>query len=96
MESIERNTRKCTIVFLYGELEEIMYVELPKRQREKEVKWSTDVYTDICTAIWYYFRESEKIMEGRCHGDLEAIRQLELKRTIEQNPGAQDPDTGVS
>ena len=29
-------------------------------------------------------------------GDLEAIRQMELKRTIEQNPGAQDPDTGVS
>ena len=27
---------------------------------------------------------------------LEAIRQMELKRTIEQNPGAQDPDTGVS
>ena len=38
---------------LVWRIEEIMYVELPKRQREKEVKWSTDVYTDICTAIWY-------------------------------------------
>ena len=47
---------------LVWRIEEIMYVELPKRQREKEVKWSTDVYTDICTAIWYYLRESEKIM----------------------------------
>ena len=48
---------------LVWRIEEIMYVELPKRQREKEVKWSTDVYTDICTAIWYYLRESEKIID---------------------------------
>ena len=33
-------------------------------------------------------------MEGRRHGDLEALRQMELKRTIDKNPGAQDPDTG--
>ena len=49
---------------LVWRIEEIMYVELPKRQREKEVKWSTDVYTDICTAIWYYLRESEKIIDS--------------------------------
>ena len=29
-------------------------------------------------------------------GPIEALRQMELNRTIEQNPGAQDPDTGVS
>ena len=49
---------------LVWRIEEIMYVELPKRQREKEVKWSTDVYTDICTAIWYDLREAEKIIDS--------------------------------
>ena len=29
-------------------------------------------------------------------GTLKLIRQMELKRTIDKNPGAQDPDTGVS
>ena len=49
---------------LVWRIEEIIYVELPKRQREKEVKWSTDVYTDICTAIWYDLREAEKIIDS--------------------------------
>ena len=40
-------------------LDEILHVELPKRQKEKEVKWSTKVYTDLCTAIWYDLRDSD-------------------------------------
>ena len=29
-------------------------------------------------------------------GTLKLIRQMELKRTIDKNPGAQDPDAGIS